>query len=311
MYEKYFYLREKPFHITPDPRFLYLSEKHREAMDLLRFGIFKRKGFIVLTGEVGTGKTTLCRALLGRLPEGVATALIMTPILTEDELLRTITGDFGLEVSGESPKAHLDALNAFLLETASEGKNAAVIIDEAQNLSPAALEMLRLLSNLETDTEKLLQVVMVGQPELREKLSMPELRQLNQRVIVRHHLEPLSGEETAAYIQNRLLVAGGSVRFTDEASGLVHEKSTGIPRKINIICDRALMAAFVAEKKAVDEESVRAAATELEEDGYLASPRFPLCLRFIPHATAFAAACLAGIYWGPAMLKTAITGLLP
>ena len=191
MYEKYFYLNENPFHITPDPRFLYLSRKHQEAIDLLLYGIKERKGFLLLTGEVGTGKTTISRVILDRLKGGVDTALILNPIFTGFDLLRTINEDFGINVKSDSIKDHLDAFNAFLIERTHACGNVVVIIDEAQNLTPKALEMVRLLSNLETEKMKLLQIVLIGQPELREKLKLPELRQLNQRILVRYHLNPV------------------------------------------------------------------------------------------------------------------------
>src|SRR5574337_469502 len=209
MYEKFFYLKENPFHVTPDPRFLYLSRSHREAIDLMLFGIRERKGFILLIGEVGTGKTTLCRALLERLPRNTETALILNPVLSGKELLENITADFGIKAKGGSIKAHLDSLNVFLLKRASAGANAVVIIDEAQNLTPGALEMVRLLSNLETDRHKLIQILLVGQPEFKEMLSLDELRQLNQRIAVRCGLAPLDPKETGAYIQTRLNIAGG------------------------------------------------------------------------------------------------------
>ena len=191
VYEKFFYLTENPFNITPDPKFLYLSKKHQEALDLLCFGISERKGFLMLSGEVGTGKTTLCRALLDKLDINVKSALILNPLLSDTELIRAINEDFGLRVDSSSLKEQVDALNSFLMVKAGEGGNAVVIIDEAQNLSPKALEMIRLLSNLETEKMKLIQIVLVGQPELREKLKLPELRQLNQRIVVRYHLSPL------------------------------------------------------------------------------------------------------------------------
>ncbi|MBI5344019.1 MAG: AAA family ATPase [Deltaproteobacteria bacterium] len=306
MYEKYFYLNEKPFHITPDPRFLYLSKNHREAMDLLNFGIKEKKGFIMLSGEVGTGKTTLCRALLEKLPKKVETALILNPTLSDYELLKTITDDFGLRVKGKSVKDHLDRLNGFLLKISAEGGNAVVIIDEAQNLNSGTLEMLRLLSNLETEKEKLLQVILVGQPELRDKLDLPELRQLNQRIIVRCHLNPLDAGETGVYILNRLLVAGGasSVKFDDEAQKLVFKASGGIPRLINIICDRALIAAFVADKRAVNAGVMAEALVDLVREGCLAGDSAggkPAYAKYIPHIalSTFIIAIMALIFWGP------------
>lgn len=311
MYEKFFYLNEKPFHITPDPRFLYLSSSHREAIDLMTFGIAGRKGFILLCGEVGTGKTTLSRALLEKLPKKTESALILNPLLSDVELLKTITSDLGLK-AGDSLKSHIDVLNAFLLDIASQGGTAAVIIDEAQNLSPKALEMVRLLSNLETEKEKLLQIILVGQPELKEKLSLPELRQLNQRMIIRYDLKPLGLDDTDGYIRNRLFVAGGAstVHFTNEAVMEVHRASLGIPRMINIICDRALTAAFVKSERKVGLEHVLSSITELEDDGYLTKeytgipPRY---LRYIPHIaiSAFAAALAAGIRLAPSIAKLA------
>ncbi|MEE9613787.1 MAG: AAA family ATPase [Thermodesulfobacteriota bacterium] len=276
MYEKFFYLKERPFHITPDPGFLYLSKKHREAMDLLTFGINDKKGFLLLTGEVGTGKTTLCRAILDRLPGTTESALVLNPLLSALGLLVTINGDFGLDVDRHSVKPHLDRLNEFLLEVTAKGGNAVIIVDEAQNLNAKTLEMVRLLSNLETHTEKLLQIVLVGQPELKEKLRMPELRQLNQRIIVRYHLEPLDMEETEGYIQNRIFTAGGrgTVKFSPQAFRLIFEGSGGVPRLINITCDRALTAAFVQSKRTIDERVVASAIDEMRTEGLL-SPAEP------------------------------------
>lgn len=309
MYEKFFFLKENPFHITPDPKFLYLSKKHREAIDLLSFGIGEKKGFILLSGEVGTGKTTLCRALLEKLPKNAESALILNPVLSEEDLLKTITADFGLKPGGNAVKDHLDELNRFLLKKAASGSTAVVIIDEAQNLNPATLEMIRLLSNLETEKEKLLQIVLVGQPELRDKLSLPELRQLNQRVIVRYHLNPLDLQETRAYIENRLKVAGGgNIDFREDAMRLVFEKSQGIPRMINIICDRALTAAFIDEKRTIDSDIVKHASSELEDDGYLekdgkapvSDPASAYSRYAAPIAlSAFVIAFIAGLFIGP------------
>jgi len=271
VYEKFFYLTENPFNITPDPKFLYLSKKHQEALDLLCFGISERKGFLMLSGEVGTGKTTLCRALLDKLDANVKSALILNPLLSDTELIRAINEDFGLRVDSSSLKEQVDALNSFLMVKAGEGGNAVVIIDEAQNLSPKALEMIRLLSNLETEKMKLIQIVLVGQPELREKLKLPELRQLNQRIVVRYHLSPLEFEETKAYIFNRLSIAGGQggIKFTSTALKSIHEASCGIPRLINIVCDRILTAAFVSGKRVIDDEIEKKAVDELNMDGTL------------------------------------------
>lgn len=311
MYERFFFLKEKPFHITPDPRFLFLSKKHREAIDLLLFGISERKGFILLTGEVGTGKTTLCRALLEKLNERTDSALILNPVLSDFELLKTITQDFGLCADSDTVKGHIDKLNGFLLKKASEGGNAVVIIDEAQNLTAGALEMIRLLSNLETEREKLLQIVLVGQPELKVKLSSTELRQLNQRVIIRYHLEALDAVETGAYIENRLTVAGGKgcVDFTPDALKAVFLNSSGIPRQINIICDRALTAAYIEEKRLIDRKTVSKAVRELEGEGYLSAltAAEKACSRYAPYiaASTFAAAFAAGVLWGPEILRFA------
>lgn len=312
MYEKYFYLKEKPFHITPDPRFLYLGSKHREAIELLAYGISGKKGFIMLTGEVGTGKTTLSRAFLDKLPKKTASALILNPVLSELDLLKTITDDFGLGIRG-NVKEHLDGLNAFLMKNALDGITTIVIIDEAQNLPLPTMEMLRLLSNIETQREKLLQIVLVGQPELKEKLLTRELRQLNQRVIARYHLEPLDRPETEAYINNRLMIAGanGNVRFTADALDSVHLASTGIPRIINIICDRALTAAFIADKRVVDIEIIARAVYELEDEGYLKESLAQRCAaRFLPHiaVSTLAAGIAAGLRWGTPLIQRMMTG---
>lgn len=271
MYEKFFYLKENPFNITPDPKFLYMSKKHQEALDLLFFGISQRKGFLMLSGEVGTGKTTICRALLEKLDSKVSSALIINPLLSDVELLKSINEDFGLKAETMTMKEQVDALNSFLVGKAKNAENAVVIMDEAQNLSLKALEMIRLLSNLETEKMKLLQIVLVGQPELREKLKLPELRQLNQRIVVRCHLGSLNFEETKSYIFKRLTIAGGkgSVKFTAMALKSIYEASSGIPRLINIVCDRTLTAAFVAGKRVIDEEIGKKAVDELDMDGTL------------------------------------------
>lgn len=271
MYEKFFYLKENPFNITPDPKFLYMSKKHQEALDLLFFGISQRKGFLMLSGEVGTGKTTICRALLEKLDSKVSSALIINPLLSDVELLKSINEDFGIKAETLTMKEQVDALNSFLVGKAKNAENAVVIMDEAQNLSSKALEMIRLLSNLETEKMKLLQIVLVGQPELRDKLKLPELRQLNQRIVVRCHLGSLNFEETKSYIFKRLTIAGGkgSVKFTATALKSIYEASSGTPRLINIVCDRTLTAAFVAGKRVIDDEIEKKAVDELDTDGTL------------------------------------------
>lgn len=215
MYEAFYNFRERPFNLTPDPKYLFLSERHREALAHLLYGIRQRCGFILLTGEVGTGKTTLCRALLHSLDDDTEIALIFNPNLSAVELLQAVNREFGLPGLSESRKVLVDELNAHLLERRRAGKNLVLLVDEAQNLIPPVLEELRLLSNLETESEKLLQIVLIGQPELKELLARPELRQLDQRMSVRYHLETLNLNETAAYIDHRLHVAARRGESTD------------------------------------------------------------------------------------------------
>lgn len=265
MYETFYNLKEEPFGMAPNPRFLFLSKKHDEALASISYGVERRKGFILITGEVGTGKTTICRALLNRF-KNVDSALILNPSMTETELLTAIAEDFGLPAES-SIKDNIGNLNRFLLGGRAKGKNAVVIIDESQDLSEKALEMVRLLSNLETETEKLLQIVLMGQPELREKLGSKELRQLNQRIAVRYHLEPLDNPETKKYIFHRLKVAGTSgkyVRFTDGATDRIFDFTKGYPRLINILCDRILTAGYVEDKRVIDEDLVLKSKQELE-----------------------------------------------
>ena len=266
MYCGFFGLEEKPFSITPDPRFLFLSQSHQEALGHLLYGIEERKGFITITGEVGTGKTVLCRALLGRLGHHVCTALILNSFMSDLELLRSINEDFGIAARGTSRKESIDALNDFLIKEFREGRNAVLIIDEAQNLAPPVLEQIRMLSNLETERGKLLQIVLVGQPELRQQLARADLRQLNQRIALRYHIQPFDRQETVDYIHHRLLVAGshGGIRFSRRALSIIYRHSQGIPRKINLLCDRALLSAYVHGSAAIDHRIVRQANAELE-----------------------------------------------
>lgn len=270
MYLKYFNLAEQPFNMTPDPRFFYFSKKHEDALSNLLFGISERKGFITITGEIGTGKTTLCRLLLNRLDKKVKTSLIFNPNLTTIELLQAINQDFGIESKSISKKELVDALNAFLLGVLKRGDNAVLIIDEAQNLTPECLEEVRMLSNLETDRDKLLQIILVGQPELRKKLELERLKQLNQRIALRYHLEPFDPKEAKAYILHRLRIAGGDdkVFFTQQAVDKVYEYSLGTPRLINLLCDKALLAAFVADTKTVSNQIVDSAIKELRGDNF-------------------------------------------
>ncbi len=265
MYEKFFGFLEKPFNVTPDAHFLYLSHQHEGVINTLHYGINERKGFLLLTGEVGTGKTTSLRAVLNRLGSDVETCLIINPLLSTVELLKTINKDFGCETSGDSVKEQLDALNAFLLESNRQGRNAVVIIDEAQNLSMEALEMTRLLSNLETSTHKLIQIILVGQPELEEKLSDPSLRQLVQRIQLLCQLKPLDASETAQYIEHRILRAGNNPQIAFERSALneIHKTSGGIPRMINTVCDLALLAAYSQETRVITKNLVQSAAREV------------------------------------------------
>ncbi len=266
MYLEFYGLKEYPFNITPDPRFLYLAPHHKEAYDHLMYGINNRKGFIELTGEVGSGKTTLCRAVLSNLGKDVETALILNPCLSETQLLRAMLNDFGLEVRGRDRLAYIEKLNEFLLERNREGTNVALVIDEAQDLSPQVMEQIRLLSNLETDQQKLIQIVLCGQPELKARLARPDLRQLRQRITVRYHIPPLSIEDTAMYIKHRLWVAGsdGSVVFDPTAVREIYRYSKGGPRLINAVCDNALLAGYVAQTRVIDVRCVRKAMEQLE-----------------------------------------------
>ncbi|MCG6963370.1 MAG: AAA family ATPase [Acidobacteria bacterium] len=247
MYESFYGLAESPFSITPDPRYLFFSRRHREAYDHVLFGITQRCGFIQLTGEVGAGKSTLTRALLERLGEGFATALILNPVMTGIQLLRSIVRELGLEAGGNDRVRLLGRLNDFLLDRAAAGDDVVLFVDEAQDMSDDLLEQVRLLSNLETDDRKLLQIVLVGQPELRSKLERPELRQLRQRITVRYHLGPIDRRETEAYILHRLQVAGANGRptFSPWALRAVHLYARGVPRLINAVCDAALLAGYV------------------------------------------------------------------
>jgi general secretion pathway protein A len=266
MYTKAFGLSEKPFTVTPNPRFLYLSKHHLEALDHLRYGIQEKMGFVVVTGEVGTGKTTLLRSLLEGLGDDTNTAFVFNTRVTGTQLLKLILTDLGIETADLEKDQMVNALNDFLVRQVAEERNTVVVIDEAQNLGPETLEELRLLSNLETDQTKLLQILLVGQPELNHVLNLPQLRQLRQRITVMYHLQPLSLEETGEYVRHRLSVAGATRDdlFTPEAVQGIYYYARGFPRLVNILCDRALLAAYADDKTQVDRLLVDEVQRELD-----------------------------------------------
>jgi general secretion pathway protein A len=268
MYAPYFGLTQEPFSIAPDPRYLYMSERHREALAHLLYGVGGGGGFVLLTGEIGTGKTTVCRCFLEQVPPATDVAYIFNPKLTALELLQSVCEEFHIEVprkDGATAKDWLDPLNAYLLQAHASGRNSVLVIDEAQNLSADVLEQLRLLTNLETSERKLLQIILIGQPELRALLARPELEQLAQRVIARYHLDALTREETSHYVRHRLEVAGLSraLPFEHRALALVHKLTGGVPRRINLLCDRALLGAYARSEAAVTPAIVRQAAREV------------------------------------------------
>jgi len=273
MYLRHFGLQREPFSIAPDPRFLFMSERHQEALAHLRYGLQSSGGFVVLSGEIGAGKTTLCRCLMDQVPADCQVAYLFNPKLSERELLQSVCSDFGIAVQAPgaadaSVKDHIDALNLHLLANHAQGRHSVLIVDEAQALSAALLEQLRLLTNLETNERKLLQIVLIGQPELRDMLARPELEQLAQRVVARFHLQTLSLPETEQYVRHRLAVAGwdgaaGPMPFDAAALRRVHALSAGVPRRINLLCDRALLGAFAEGTQRVRPAMVAQAAREV------------------------------------------------
>jgi general secretion pathway protein A len=267
MYNHYFHLKGAPFSIAPDPRYLFMSERHREALAHLLYGIGSGGGFVLLTGEIGAGKTTVCRCFIEQIPENCRLAYIFNPRLSVEELLQSVCDELGIVVpggEGAGLKAHVDAINRYLLESHAQGLNNVLVIDEAQNLSAEVLEQLRLLTNLETNERKLLQIILIGQPELRTMLARPELEQLAQRVIARYHLGPLSEPETGAYVAHRLAVAGaGGQPFPPALTPLIHALTHGVPRRINLLCDRALLGAYVENSPQVTRHILKKAAEEV------------------------------------------------
>ena len=269
MYCKYYGLKERPFNVTSDPAFFFLSASHREALSHLVYGVNERKGIIVISGEIGTGKTTLCRVFLNQSQEkDIKTAFIINPNFSTKELLEAIVTDFGILTSKRTKLSLVSQLNKFLLQETSKGNNAVLIIDESQNLKPNQLEEIRLLSNLETDKHKLLQIVLVGQPGLKLKLNLEKLTQLQQRVVVRYHIRPLERTELKEYINHRLEISGSSldkIEFTDEAQDYIYNFSGGTPRLINIICDRCLLAGFASQTYKIDARIAQICVKELNQ----------------------------------------------
>jgi len=297
MYESFFGFTEKPFNITPDPKYLFLSDQHQEAIAHLHYGIDQRGGFVVITGEVGTGKTTLCRYLLNQMDDRTEGAIIFNPNLSEIELLKAINSDFGIDATMDTKKELIDELNWFLLEERLRGRNMVLIIDEAQSLMPAVLEQIRMLSNIETEKEKLIQIILIGQPQLKRLLARPELEQLNQRVTARYHLNALNRQETCGYIRHRLDIAsdGHNIAFEPSAMKAIFKFSRGVPRLINVVCDRALLGAFTAgihdtiPKKIVKQAIAEVAGPRLSRFEGLSLERTAVRLFILPFVLTLAA----------------------
>lgn len=299
MYNHYFHLKGAPFSIAPDPRYLFMSERHREALAHLLYGIGSGGGFVLLTGEIGAGKTTVCRCFIEQIPENCRLAYIFNPRLSVEELLLSVCDELRIELPPAAThiglKGYVDAINRYLLESHAQGLNNVLVIDEAQNLSAEVLEQLRLLTNLETSERKLLQIILIGQPELRAMLARPELEQLAQRVIARYHLGPLSEAETGAYVAHRLAVAGaGGTPFPPGLTPLIHALTQGVPRRINLLCDRALLGAYVENSPQVTRTILKKAAAEV----FAGEPSAPRRLRLpLVAGGVLAAAAVSAAAW--------------
>ena len=334
MYTHYFQLKQSPFSIAPDPRYLFMSERHREALAHLLYGVGSGGGFVLLTGEIGAGKTTVCRCFMEQIPDNCQLAYIFNPKLSVEELLLSICEEFRIAPPPGSPsvKTYVDAINVHLLASHAQGRNNVLIIDEAQNLSAAVLEQLRLLTNLETSERKLLQIILIGQPELRTMLARPELEQLAQRVIARYHLGSLTAEETASYVRHRLAVAGSTAQtpFAPRLMAQIHALSKGVPRRINLLCDRALLGAYVENQPQVTRQILRRAAEEVfAEEGKPAAGRglrWPhvaggvlagavvtaaLAWHFMPHAPAIESVAKAPAVAAPVAAPVPATASVP
>ena len=317
MYAGYFGLRGNPFSIAPDPRYLFMSERHREALAHLLYGLQGSGGIVLLTGDIGTGKTTVFRCFLEQVPDTCQVAYIFNPKLSATELLRVICDEFGVLVQASGPgpatdKDHIDPLNAFLLDLHAQGRQAVLVIDEAQNLSPDVLEQLRLLTNLETAERKLLQIVLIGQPELRDLLAQPALEQLSQRVVARYHLEALSEPDTLAYVRHRLSVAGlqGPQPLGERVLRRIHRITRGVPRRINLLCDRVLLGAYGQQRERIDTRMVDDAAREVFGHGPGTGWRHWLPWG-LAGALALGAAAAAGAWWQTRQGVTPVTGAAP
>jgi len=312
MYESFYGLRERPFRLTPDPRFLFLSNKHKEAFAHLLYGIKYRSGFVQITGEIGTGKTMICRTLLRQIDPDTEVAFIFNPCLNAEELLKNINEEFGIRSAATTRKQLIEELNEYLLEQRRLGKACVLVIDEAQNLTVQVLEQIRLLSNIETETDKLLQIMLIGQPELDDILSLPEMRQLAQRITARYHLLPLDRTETIQYIAHRLRKAGGrdKVKFTRGALKLIYKFSEGTPRLVNAVCDRALLVGYTLERRQITTRIIKKAISEIKGELRLRKPLFgmPLLRRLAPYAAASVAVAL---FAGSAYLYHVSTTAVP